>query len=552
MSALHITQRAVADAGSQMHNIRQTVNLQSYVEVYFHMDVVEVDAPNDEFVDFDFATPETPVLEPGKQYRVTVRTELNGRPDQKRVRVDDDLDLILTLKRGKEVVYEVAITDPRTQLLEDNARRFRYEFELIVADELPNTEAHLLLGYRPNQSKQKYRQAASQPVELAGTFNPPDEELLDKCKVALDVERPSNTAILYVESVTDDQIRLIGWGHYGPRRMETPVLELPAVRLADFVETQTDPSEVISIMANFSRRSPIEFVRWIKKLHQKFDASLQLVITDNANSEIPWEMVSLPEGPFLGELWSIVRWFYIKDATTYEDLWMQPKQQQHVGGIIAYYDSTGAQAVREKQVLDELVTVYHNTVQQLHHRLKQSLRGMGMVYLGTHGIFSYQDKKHKIAVGSWQNPADRILALALEDLPPCRTQRPVFFVNACHSGRLIRDSLGLFGLPEILLSHVAGGYIGTLGPVNAHYAVEVAEFVLKKVRQEMGYVNPAEALRRLRTYTAQQEREVPDSDPQAKTRHQTELIYTFMYIYFGNPLSELHLTVAQMQEKNDE
>jgi hypothetical protein len=552
MSVLHITQRAVADAGSQMHNIQQTVNLQPDLEIYFQMEVVEIGAGNDDFADFDFAAPGTAVLEPGKQYRVVVRTERNGQPGQRKVCVGSDLDLMLMLKGEKGVVYEVTISNPQAQLLEDDARRFRHEFELTVADELPDTEANLFLGYRPNQSGQRYRLAASHPVRLAGTFNPPDEKLLEKCKVALDVERPSDTAFLYVESVTDDRIRLIGWGHYGPRHMETPVFEIPAVRLADFVETQTDPGEVISVMANFSRRSPIEFVRWIKKLHQKFDTSLQLVITDNANSEIPWEMVSLPEGPFLGEIWSIVRWFYIKDATTYEDLWMQPRQQQHVGGIIAYYDSTGAQAVREKQVLDELVTVYHNTVQQLHHRLKQSLRGMGMVYLGTHGIFSYQDKKHKIAVGSWQNPADRILALALEDLPPCRTQRPVFFVNACHSGRLIRDNLGLFGLPEILLSHVAGGYIGTLGPVNAHYAVEVAEYVLKKVREERGYVNPAEALRRLRAYAAQQERESPDSDTQRKAERQAQLVYTFMYIYYGNPYSEIHLTVAHTQGKKDE
>lgn len=551
MSALHITQQAVGDASSQLHNIQQTGN-QPYLEVYFHMEVVETDAINDEFADFDFAIPETPALEAGKQYRVMVWTELNGRPEQRSVRVDADLDLFLTLKREKEVVYEITITEPQAQLLKGNARQFRYEFELIVADELPNTEANLLLGYRPNQSKQKYRQAASQPVKLVGTFNPPDAELLEKCKVALHIEQQSNIALLYVESADDSQIRLIGWGHYGPRRMETPVFASPPVRLADFVDSKTDPGEVISIMANFSRRSPIEFVRWLKKLYQKYDTTLQLIITDNANSEIPWEMVSLSEGFFLGELWSVVRWFYIKDANTYEELWLQPKRQQHTGDIIAYYDPTGTQANREKQVLDELVTVYHNTIHQLHHRLRQSLRGMGMVYLGMHGIFTYHNDKHKIAVGSWQNPADRIMALALERLPPCQVESPVFFVNACHSGRLIRDSLGLFGLPEILLSHIAGGYIGTLGPISATYAVEVAEFILKKVRQEMGCVNPAEALRRLRTYAAQRERESLDSDLQTKIKRQTELVYAFMYIYYGNPLSELHLTVARMQEKIDE
>src|SRR5207247_6057576 len=112
----------------------------------------------------------------------------------------------------------------------------------------------------------------------------------------------------------------------------------------------------------------------------------------------------------------------------------------------------------EQQVLTLLKADFRDDVKALRLRLAQSLQDVGLVYLACHGIFTYNEK-HKAAVGSLKNPADRISAVQSEDLKQLAGARPLFFVNACHSARLMRDSQGFYGLPEVMLALLASGYI---------------------------------------------------------------------------------------------
>lgn len=546
MSALQITQRVAADAGSQMQNVQQTVNLQQYLEIYFQMEVVGIGAGNGEFANFDFATPAMAILEPGKQYRVVVWTELNGQPGQRSVRVDSDLDLMLMLKGEKGVVYEVAIATPQVHLLEDDVKRFRHEFEMTVADELPQIKANLLLGYRPSKSGQKPRLATSQPVELAGTFNPPDEELLAKCNVALDMERPSQTAIIHVENVgAAGQVRLTCWGYYANRTLQTAPFTPPNVCLADFIEAQEDPLTVLGKLRTFSSDHPdLELIAWIDLLRKRLGQAMNLIIVDHTDTEIPWEMLELKDGVYLGAIVPVARWLPVPYYEKH--IQMQVKLEKRIGHLMAYLDEQELpHAVKERLHLNHFMAHFQPSIQELYNSFKQSLAETGLVYLACHGIFA--SGTDLVAYGSWHNPSKRLVPLQLELLPYHESERPILFVNACHSARVKRHGQKLHGLPIVMLKRVASGYIGTLGPVNSEYASEFASIALTAIHDADEGVQPAELLRRLRAIAVQQL--LTNERSQV---NQLRFIYTFMYVYYGNPLTHLQLLPAAVRGEGDE
>lgn len=496
-------------------------------------------------------------FEPGQEYFVDISVAQQKQETVwcKEIGGDNWTRFKLELAGFPEAPSVISLQENTVIVNEEQQRQFELEhrFKLETNRILPVAELHIIIkGFKSTKHSEGPREIEFSileiPVCLNGTYYPPEKELFDLCHVQFGTKLPKDLAILRVNRLSENTIELCGWGL--PRRLKTPPVELPPLRLADFVDGQTEPEQVVAIMKQFSRHSPLDFTVWIKKLYEKHKGFLKLLIIDDANSEIPWEMFRLSEkGVFLGEVWSIVRWFDIRDEHTNEYQWLLLDNQKYIGDVIAYYDQHGEQTTKEEDLLNQFSLFLHSTVQQMYERLNKPMNNIAMVYLGTHGVFTYDNDEYKVAIGNWHNPMEQILALSLEQLPACRSLRPIFFVNACHSGRLIRGKWGLYGLPEVLLSRIASGYIGTLGPISVNYAVEVAEFVLKKVRQDSGYINPAEALRRLRAYAAEQERE---ASPSQKAQCQRQLVYTFMYVYYGNPFSELHLLPNQQWEKNHE
>ena len=110
------------------------------------------------------------------------------------------------------------------------------------------------------------------------------------------------------------------------------------------------------------------------------------------------------------------------------------------------------------------------------------------------------------------------------------------------SARLMRDSQGFYGLPEVLLALLAGGYIGTLGPVGMEYAPVIGQQILEAARCSPAGINPAEELRRIRAEAVQQLEQQPSLE------NMLNFVFAFMYVYYGNPLASLRLTGAGDEE----
>ena len=122
----------------------------------------------------------------------------------------------------------------------------------------------------------------------------------------------------------------------------------------------------------------------------------------------------------------------------------------------------------------------------------------------------------------------------------------VVFMNACHSGRLCRnDRANIFddgyrtGFATFFLERGAKGVVGTLGKVDDTYAAQIARNFFAEYKRNSN-LTVAELLRNLRA-EADRNLQIEDS-----TENYLLFLYTFMYIYYGHPLTVLQLTPAEV------
>ncbi len=78
------------------------------------------------------------------------------------------------------------------------------------------------------------------------------------------------------------------------------------------------------------------------------------------------------------------------------------------------------------------------------------------------------------------------------------------------------------------------------------YAARIGQEMLQRAASQEG-LNPAEELRRLRAEAVERVKQDPSN------KNQCELIYAFMYVYYGNPMARLRLSglpLTDQQEAN--
>lgn len=518
------------------------VQLRPSLPIYFHLCILE--AQNDGG-DPDFDAPHITRLEPGKRYWVVAWTDVNGDPDQKSIFVRSSLSLTLEVKE-KNALQAITIANPLVELAENQADDFEHTFELITAADLPQGRITLDLVYRQGSSRFKKDTAVTQHIDLAGTYNPVDRGLLETCHVNLAAERPVRTAIIHVENAgAAGQMQLTCWGYYANRTLHTTPFTPPNVCLADFIEAQEDPLTVLGKLRTFSSDHPdLELISWINLLRQRLGEMMQLVIVDHTDSEIPWEMLELKDGVYLGAVVPVARWLPVPYYEKH--IHLQVQTEQRIGRVLAYLDEQELpHAADERQQLRHFMAEFHPDTQGLQNGLRGSLAEIGLVYLACHGIFA--PDTDEVVFGSWHNPNNRLIPLQLEHLPYHESQRPVLFVNACHSARVKRHDQTLHGLPIVMLKRIASGFIGTLGPVNSAFASQMASTLFEAIRNAAEGAPPVELLRLLRASAAQQLNANKESQA-----NQLNFIYTFMYVYYGNPLAHLQLLSALVPREDDE
>jgi hypothetical protein len=247
-------------------------------------------------------------------------------------------------------------------------------------------------------------------------------------------------------------------------------------------------------------------------------------------------MFRLSDGRHLGAVATVVRW---TEALYFaQPLVLSTDEESLSGRFGAYVNKIDWDATKARRpVLARLKPMLISNPDDLDDELlpRPGAEPVALVYLGYGGLLVSGDEDDALArLGAMQKPYDAQVRLQFYNVVGRLNPRPVFLVDSAFSGRVLRRGQKLCGLAQAILTQVAGGYIGTLGPVDRKHAAKIAEEFLSEA--EKG-VQPATLLRRLR---AEAEKQLLDPQIPKKER-EANFLQAFMYVYYGNPLARLQV-----------
>lgn len=382
-----------------------------------------------------------------------------------------------------------------------------------------------------------------------------EQDILRKCQIQEGL--PPGMALLMVDFARSParqdqhyQLSLYGWTYRGRLLQETATLDalVSVARLfqRDKEEKRIlDPENIFGTILRFSRTFSDRLLKWLQDLNKGCGNAGPpcLIIVDHTSLckeiqlEIPWEMLELEAGAFqfLGARMQVVRWLPFRKSC-----WLKVEKVRHSGALLSYLDANlgNARIQAEYTILAQLGSQPFASLTDLENRLRRTLRGIGLVYIGCHGLAGSD------LFAGLQRPSTMLSALRLELLhPPPGEAIPPFtvFLNACESVRITGNYYTYRGsFVEGFLANGASGFIGTLAGVDIETAAENAQFILSLLTSGEE-ISIAEALRRSRAetvYLCEQELRAPDGN---QKRAVYKMLDRFMYVYYGDPLASLDL-----------
>lgn len=369
-----------------------------------------------------------------------------------------------------------------------------------------------------------------------------EAEIFPHSKVYITEKPPKEVAILYIQAEGDNCFRLIG----GNAEILMPLTESqknPNLSLGELVKGakgDLEPKDIRYDINFFSNEINRDILNWLNKLRKKYDRDLCLIIVDQTTFEIPWEMLELSsdgsDSGYLGALITTVRWRQIKKDG---DLILDIKSDECFGGAIAYTNHIELNLAVELSILKQLNATTYDDITKFQNHLQKEDMGYGLIYIAGHGTFS---KNHRdLSIGSLKDIKQR---LKLSDLNACtlnllKKSAGIVFINACHSARHQSHSSipsnYQIGFVELFLKKGARGVIGTLGGVGDKYAAEIARDLMQACMDSPS-LSVAALLRDIRAKV------VADLAKEQTPDNLLAFIYTFMYVYYGNPMTVLRLT----------
>ena len=281
-------------------------------------------------------------------------------------------------------------------------------------------------------------------------------------------------------------------------------------------------------------------IDWLQQLRAAVgDNELRLVIWDTTGFDIPWELFNVPggeapqrqDGP-LGGLFAVSRRVTVHraadDSSPYTD---------HVcrGRLLAFVDDEMA---ADRKFLDQYAVGAIDHPDKLLDQLNKAPDPLGLVYVACHGL--YANGLPGLRLGGF-----KYFQIARSPLAALTRSRAVVFLNACHAGRLLWDpriNREAYGFASAFLQQGADVVIGPTGDVETGLAGRIAAGILDQVTRQPNQAL-AFTLTQVRAKIAQ--RVVGRLNPAEADLK--ELVYTFMYVCYGNPYATLELTVGDKE-----
>jgi hypothetical protein len=360
-----------------------------------------------------------------------------------------------------------------------------------------------------------------------------DTEVFPLSTVYITAQIPPEVAILYIQADGKKRYRLMG-GNATITLPLTETYEKPNISLDVLVQKGQTPETIRHTIKCFSRHNLV-LRKWLNTVIQKSDCKKYLVIADHTNFEIPWELLQLrPESfpyEYLGALVTTVRW---QNIDSDDEITLEFAPEECCGDTIAYTNHQELNVSEEIMVLKKLKANIFDDIAKFHGHLQIKSTNSSFIYIAAHGIFS---KDHDdIAIGVLNNEKQQLKLIDL-DMNPLKTGG-IVFLNTCHSGQHQTHSRipnCRVGFVELFFRKGAKGVIGTLGGVGDRYAARIARDLMQACWGSPS-LSVAALLRDIRAKV------VADLAAEQTQDNLLAFIYTFMYVYYGNPMTVLRLT----------
>ncbi len=360
-----------------------------------------------------------------------------------------------------------------------------------------------------------------------------DVEIFPFTQVYITAQLPKEVAILYVQADGKDRYRLLG-GNKEITLSLTDSYEKPDISLDTLVQKRQEPQKIRHTIKCFSLHN-LNLRNWLKKILQNTDPEKYLVIADHTNFEIPWELLQpSPESApyeYLGALVTTVRW---QKVNSDDEITLQFSRDEYCGNAIAYANQKELNVREELMLLKQIKAKIFGDIAKFHGHLQCETSDLNFIYIAAHGIFS---KNHDdIAIGVLNDKTQQLTLIDL-DMNPLKTGG-IVFLNTCHSGQFQMHTdipNCRIGFVELFFRKGAKGVIGTLGGVGNDYAARVAKDLMQACL-DVSCLSVATLLRDIRAKVAADLAKDPSQD------NLLAFIYTFMYVYYGNPMTVLRLT----------
>lgn len=379
-------------------------------------------------------------------------------------------------------------------------------------------------------------------VDLAGTYSPPEPDFYESVQIALDAAPPDNVAVFRIRPGNGDGF----WIADGFNRKCKALSELRLSRpkglngewlwkLAD-----ADLERVRREFSGWSRTLDPNLLQWFEDMRNSYGDHFVLVIVDMSYSNFPWELVHVVDAELreipIGALAIVVRWIPTRYFTSRHVLYLEDELCE--GGTHAFFDKDLLGVDIERKSADKFEIETSEQLAEFAGRIATSAAQAAFFYAGCHGDFPEEPdilSEPTLFTQGGIAGAPQEIGCNLFDSDGFEADygnRPLVFLNACHSARLIQKEQHIAGFAEVLLARWARAFVGTLGYVNSQNAAVFAAALFEELLDSEEGVSIAEFLLHQRASAMagfHSDRDVG------------KLLDAFMYVYYGNPFLRLKL-----------
>jgi hypothetical protein len=366
-------------------------------------------------------------------------------------------------------------------------------------------------------------------------------EKIRTARLDLSKNLPRDTALLKViVKRLDGEDRFELEGHFRGKMWVTSSDELRHQGrlgriLADEIDGEVEPAKAVECYRWLQSWSITKhgLAKWLTGLRSRAAQEkfmLRLIVWDDTDFGIPWELFWHRDGGWLGVLMPVIRWTTVHDNERHDQFSADPGQ--FGGSDVLYFEDGKLPGAAQASIDPRTGAGYKpmDNMEQLLQALASLSRGYGLVYIRGHGVHSADLTMATLA-------GVRLSELDGRELPSLDLSRPLVFLNACNSARPVIDKS--FGddanrnFAEVFLRKRAAAVVATMTEVPASQSAVLARNLIKQAR--LGDVCLPEELRAHRERYAGA---LPDFTA-GLTPLQMHRIRAFLYAssfaYFGHP-----------------